>query len=224
MPSKKRVNPDSTKNALPSKRAKSLPGFRVCPPVESPSSQSGSRVTTLKKVKGRTGQRKEDRVQQQTESPHDDTLLPGQESQPALETGPTLAFDPSFSSVDSPSPATTSSKPRRERNNKNAVSSFLSNASALISSQTKLTEWIGYRDSCLDELLRQDGHGDFLGNSACSSCSEGEGVYKCRDCLTGCRLRCSACMVSAHLDHPLHCIEVCYSVFIFLDATNDLSL
>lgn len=144
MPSKKHVNPDSTKNALPSKHAKSLPGFCVCPPVESPSSQSGSWVTTLKKVKGHTGQRKEDHVQQQTESPHDDTLLPGQESQLALETGPTLAFDPSFSSVDSPSPATTSSKPRRERNNKNAVSSFLSNASALISSQTKLTEWIGY--------------------------------------------------------------------------------
>ena len=56
MPSKKRVNPDSTKSALPSKRVKSLPGFRVCLPVDLPSSQSGSRVTMLKKVKGRTGQ------------------------------------------------------------------------------------------------------------------------------------------------------------------------
>jgi hypothetical protein len=46
-------------------------------------------------------------------------------------------------------------------------------------------------------------------------------VYKCRDCLTGCQLRCSECMVSAHLDHPLHCIEVCYSIFVVLDATDD---
>jgi hypothetical protein len=140
MPNNKHDSPDSTKTASPSKRAKSLPGFRVCPTVERPS-LSGSQVTTLKKTKGRirarTGQRKTDHVHQRAESPLDSTVFPG--SQPSqtelqIDLEATPLFDASVSSPDShPPPTATSSKPRCERSNKNAVSSHLFIGSILIS-------------------------------------------------------------------------------------------
>ena len=164
-------------------------------------------------------------VHQWVELPLDNTVLPGsQPIQPELQIESALFFDTSASSPDSPPPPTaTSSKPWCKRSNKNAVSFLPYIVFVLISAQTKLMEWIGYWDSCLNELLWQDGHSDFIGQSACSSCSEEEGVYKCRDCFTGCQLWCSECMVSAHLNHPLHGIKIFYIIFTVLNATDVLS-
>lgn len=217
MSNKKRDRPDGTNGTQPSKRSKSGSGFRLCqPPTSELPSRSVSRVTTLKKIKkGRTGQRSEDRVHQlQAESePLADPMPPISESELQIDT---TAFDTTSDSPPCCPSVNTPSKPRRERNNKNVVSSFLlSLYMFLISTQTKLTEWIGYRDSCLDELLRHDAHGDFLGQSACSRCGEGEGVFKCKDCLTGCQLRCQGCVISTHQDHPLHRIEVSPQIIFF---------
>jgi hypothetical protein len=67
---------------------------------------------------------------------------------------------------------------------------------------------MGFRECCLDELLRHDGHGDFFGLELCISCKTINGVYKCLDCFSGGLLRCRGCLVEAHRDHPLHRIEV----------------
>lgn len=79
--------------------------------------------------------------------------------------------------------------------------------------QTKLLDWLVFRESCLDELLRHDGLGDFLGNTLCVSCLGAEGVYKCKDCLGGSLLRCRDCLVNSHRDHPLHRVEVRCQIF-----------
>ena len=67
-----------------------------------------------------------------------------------------------------------------------------------------------FHDSFLDELLRHDGHGDYLGSSTCTLCGQEpeDGVFKCKDCFSGCLLRCRACVLSTHEHHPLHHIEV----------------
>jgi hypothetical protein len=82
--------------------------------------------------------------------------------------------------------------------------------------QTKLTEWLVFRQSCLDELLRHDGRGSFLGQDLCFSCGVVEGTYKCKDCFMGCLLRCRDCMVEAHRDHPLHRAEVSLHSYLLL--------
>lgn len=74
--------------------------------------------------------------------------------------------------------------------------------------QTKLQEWLVFQQSCLDELLQHDGLGDTLGQELCISCKKTHGVYKCKDCFSGSLLRCRDCLVNAHQDHPLHCVEV----------------
>jgi hypothetical protein len=60
------------------------------------------------------------------------------------------------------------------------------------------------RSIYLDELLRHDGR---AGESSCSFCEDGNGLYKCKECFGG-RLHCQACIVKQHLSHPLHRIEV----------------
>lgn len=60
----------------------------------------------------------------------------------------------------------------------------------------------------LDEILRHDGLGDFLGYQYCVECEEQDGIFKCRDCSGGCRLHCQACIVKMHRHAPLHRIEV----------------
>ena len=74
--------------------------------------------------------------------------------------------------------------------------------------QSNLTEWLVFRQTCLDELLRHDGLGDFIGRTGCASCSEAAASYKCLDCLSGSLLRCKHCLVTSHQDNPLHRIEV----------------
>ncbi|KAM6490236.1 hypothetical protein JOM56_014213 [Amanita muscaria] len=73
---------------------------------------------------------------------------------------------------------------------------------------TKLLEWLIFRQSCLDELLQQDGLADSLDHELCISCKKLDGMYKCKDCFSGGLLRCRDCLVNAHQDHPLHRIEI----------------
>lgn len=205
MSRKKCDNPDATIGTQPPKRSKAVSGFRVCRPSTSElPSRNISTVTTLKQNKGRTGQRKEDHVhQRQEESSPADLVLTTSQSELQIDPTP---FDPTSDHDHLPCPSVnTSSKLHCERSNKNAVSPFLLLLEfSLISNQPKLMEWIGYRDSCLDELLWQDAPSDLLGQPACGTCGKEEGVFKCKDCLTGCQLRCQGCIISTHQDHPLH--------------------
>lgn len=45
-------------------------------------------------------------------------------------------------------------------------------------------------------------------------------MFKCKDCLGGCQLRCQACIVKSHHDAPLHRIEV--SLLFSLQKSDDL--
>ncbi|KAH9956388.1 hypothetical protein BGW80DRAFT_1439367 [Lactifluus volemus] len=74
--------------------------------------------------------------------------------------------------------------------------------------QNTTSEWLIFRQSCLDELLRHDGLSDSLDQEYCISCKKVCGVYKCKDCFSGSLLRCRDCLVNAHRDHPLHHVEI----------------
>lgn len=71
-----------------------------------------------------------------------------------------------------------------------------------------MTEWLSFRASFLDELLRHDGRADYKDNSSCFTCLNETTLYKCRDCFRGSLLRCQECIVESHGEHPLHRIEV----------------
>ncbi|KDR76587.1 hypothetical protein GALMADRAFT_67342 [Galerina marginata CBS 339.88] len=89
---------------------------------------------------------------------------------------------------------------------------------------SKLLEWLSFRDAALDEILRHDGLGDFLDHQYCVACNNEIGIFKCKDCLSGCRLRCRACMVKAHQDTPLHRIERWTGQFFDKACLKDLGL
>ncbi|KAF8333820.1 hypothetical protein F5887DRAFT_892938 [Amanita rubescens] len=89
---------------------------------------------------------------------------------------------------------------------------------------TKLEQWLSLRDASLDEILRHDGLGDFLGNTTCITCKEDAGTFKCRDCCGGGRLRCRACIVRMHQDIPLHRIEKWTGRFFDKDSLQNLGL
>jgi len=74
--------------------------------------------------------------------------------------------------------------------------------------KSKLQEWLLLRDTTLDEILRHDGLGDFLGHPLCAACNIEPGIYKCKDCSGGGRLRCKTCAIMMHQYTPLHRIEV----------------
>jgi hypothetical protein len=62
----------------------------------------------------------------------------------------------------------------------------------------------------LDEIIRHDGLGDFLGKTECSQCGKLPGVIKCKDCTSGRMLLCPDCTVACHQTLPLHRIEVVF--------------
>ena len=106
---------------------------------------------------------------------------------------------------------------RKKRTNTTSVS--MSNTVTLCSSylnylQSRLTEWLKYRDSTLHELLRLYGLGEYGGSITPSCCPCGESnpttdsYFRCLDCFSQQNLRCKSCMIKAHHFNPLHRIEV----------------
>ncbi|KIJ90500.1 hypothetical protein K443DRAFT_116509 [Laccaria amethystina LaAM-08-1] len=89
---------------------------------------------------------------------------------------------------------------------------------------TKLLEWLYLRDATLDEILRHDGLGDFLGHRHCVDCGQEDGIFKCRDCSGGCLLRCQGCVVKAHQHLPLHRIERWTGEFFSKESLKALGL
>ena len=77
-----------------------------------------------------------------------------------------------------------------------------------MSLQDQLNEWLTFRSTFLDEVLRHDGLGDFLGRTECSSCQNAPGIIKCKDCPSRRILRCPECVVASHQFLPLHRVEV----------------
>ena len=80
--------------------------------------------------------------------------------------------------------------------------------------QDQLSEWIKFRQEFLDEVLRHDGLGDFLGQNKCSNCGNAAGIIKCKDCANGVLLRCPECIVALHQNLPLHRVEVSGLIFV----------
>jgi hypothetical protein len=76
-----------------------------------------------------------------------------------------------------------------------------------IPTQSKLSAFLAFRDSFLDELARHDGFGDGISSPQCYSCGEAEGTIKCRDCFTQ-LLRCRTCVAEEHKDLPFHRLQV----------------
>ncbi|KAF6741396.1 hypothetical protein DFP72DRAFT_1115848 [Ephemerocybe angulata] len=88
---------------------------------------------------------------------------------------------------------------RKKRSEKRRVRNY--------ENMAKVLEWIPFRQTFLDELLRHDGHGDFLGNDRCSKCDDESQLFKCRDCWDGAQLCCRGCTLAAHSSLPFHHIE-----------------
>lgn len=86
--------------------------------------------------------------------------------------------------------------------------------------QHRLTEWLSFRETFLEETLRHDGLGAFLDHATCSKCGDTPGVIKCRDCMGGAMLQCAVCTVSSHSHLPLHRIEVCPCIFPDANSAN----
>ncbi|KIJ91497.1 hypothetical protein K443DRAFT_135485 [Laccaria amethystina LaAM-08-1] len=70
-----------------------------------------------------------------------------------------------------------------------------------------LTEWLQFRETFLDKVLRHDSLGSFFGQTSCSKCGEHDGVFKCKDCSEGSILKCLNCTIGIHHVLPLHCVE-----------------
>ena len=108
----------------------------------------------------------------------------------------------------------TEPKPKQKRNNNTRVCVFFTDHYfpdwLQFFSKLKLQEWLLFRDTTLDKVLRHDGLGDHLGQLGCSTCNIGPGLFKCKDCLGGSRLHCQNCVVKPHQDIPLHWIEVSF--------------
>ncbi|KAJ7085635.1 hypothetical protein B0H15DRAFT_760858, partial [Mycena belliarum] len=72
-----------------------------------------------------------------------------------------------------------------------------------------LREWVlENRDEFLAELLRWEGRGDHRAYGVCPGCSMQRAEYRCRLCMTGGEMVCSACIVEHHKRTPLHVVEV----------------
>jgi hypothetical protein len=66
--------------------------------------------------------------------------------------------------------------------------------------------WLRERDKFLAELLRLEGRAGFS-EDICRQCLQRPPVVRCKDCCGG-EMLCEPCMVSFHVQNPLHRIEV----------------
>lgn len=73
-----------------------------------------------------------------------------------------------------------------------------------------ISSWLEDRDYYLNELNRREGRGDFR-NERCYKCGDAEtareATIRCMSCIPG-PLRCEACIVRDHADHPYHRLKV----------------
>lgn len=106
-------------------------------------------------------------------------------------------------------PNKTKTKKKKKKSNTNSVSPIpvvkLVTSAHASSYQVKLTEFLPFRDSCLDELLRHEGQGDSMGLKC--QCGNATGIFKCTDCFSQ-LLVCRECIIAAHASLPLHRIQV----------------
>ncbi|KAG2048340.1 hypothetical protein BDR06DRAFT_976099 [Suillus hirtellus] len=71
-----------------------------------------------------------------------------------------------------------------------------------------LASWLPKRDAFILEMLRLEGHGDFISQATCRGtygCSL-PAEFRCEDCF-GTELYCQSCTVERHHEHPLHRIK-----------------
>ncbi|KAF7797729.1 hypothetical protein EIP86_008929, partial [Pleurotus ostreatoroseus] len=73
-------------------------------------------------------------------------------------------------------------------------------------SDAPLSTFVKYREAFLDEDLRSEGRGDYLGLEACRECGSLDPCIRCKDCF-GEELMCAECMVRRHQRLPLHRLE-----------------
>ena len=106
---------------------------------------------------------------------------------------------------------------KRKRQNKNVVrysaTHILTICFNRFDLKDRLSEWTEFRATFLDEALRHDGLGDFLGHTDCSRCAKALGIFKCIDCPSGRMLKCAECIVTLHQALPLHRVEVSWRLY-----------
>jgi hypothetical protein len=207
-----RFNTPSTSNEVrppPPKRSRRLAGFRLARPAQlvqpSPSPSSSLFVTVHEERRGSL--KANSRLLSSTPDPSTRPSTPAPQSI-TPETVVEHTYDDnadSFAQIEDHG-----AKPKRKRHTKNAVrgSSESLCARILIKHQDQLKEWIAFRAIFLDEVLRHDGLGDFLGHTECSRCGKAEGTFKCKDCSSGRMLKCQECIIALHQSLPLHRVEV----------------
>ncbi|KAK0433179.1 hypothetical protein EV421DRAFT_1910330 [Armillaria borealis] len=85
-------------------------------------------------------------------------------------------------------------------------------AKCYVNSDRPMHEWqgyegkVGYREEYLLELLRRNGRGGAVLQSACSNCQTGKPIFRCDSCPLG-LLACKACCLKLHLSLPLHVVQ-----------------
>ena len=80
---------------------------------------------------------------------------------------------------------------------------------SIIFEDTELLDWKKYREEYLHEFFFLEGYRGFCKErcTTCSANSQNEPLYRCCDCFIGQPI-CKSCCLSAHLQQPLHVIEV----------------
>jgi len=193
------------------KRSRKPTGFRVArpPPTNSQrqastSSSSSLFVTVSQPDEQCVTLKAQSRLIPSTSGPSTTPSISDNTPEPEIENEGTSQADIE------PTPDSQPVKPKRKRKTKNTVWIPLIYCPycILTALQDQLNEWLKFRRIFLDEILRHDGLGDFLGHTKCSDCQNAPGVIKCKDCSSGRMLRCPECVVASHQALPLHRVEV----------------
>ena len=104
-----------------------------------------------------------------------------------------------------PQPETKQKRKRKRENTAKVCDSYYEKNSYLITCQSNLSQWLAFRDSTLDELLRHDG---LFPNKSCAHGESEEGLFRCKDCGHGTSVCCKDCLLTKHQDLELHRVEV----------------
>ena len=203
--------PRSPSAPLPPKRSRKPSGFHLARPPPTTSSQpSASSSSSVFMTVSQPDERRATLIAQSrfiasTSGPSTIPSTSANVSEPEITTESAINADAELEPTPEPQV-----KSKRKRKTKNVVCIPLIFCCYWILTplQDYLQEWLKFRQTFLDELLRHDGLGDFLGHTQCSSCQKAPGIIKCRDCSNGRMLKCPECVVAAHATLPLHRVEV----------------